>query len=132
MWSSFAKHCSDISSNRRHLWTCLLLDFLLVQVVIGPFTVAIWRGAWELYDELFQVRRTRGNVSSPCTLMSRFFLAPTAWWWALSASASASRSASSWPSSSGTSTTSPRRLGGSSTSWSPGSSRWPGSCEYSN
>jgi hypothetical protein len=39
--------------HNRHLWKCLILDFLLVQVVIGPFTVAIWRGAWELYDELF-------------------------------------------------------------------------------
>ena len=40
----------------RYLWTCLVLDFLLVQIVIGPFTVAIWRGAWELYDDLFLVR----------------------------------------------------------------------------
>ena len=39
----------------RYLWTCLLLDFLLVQIVIGPFTVAIWRGAWELYDDIFLV-----------------------------------------------------------------------------
>ena len=40
----------------RYLWTCLVLDFLLVQIVIGPFTVAIWRGAWELYDDIFLVR----------------------------------------------------------------------------
>ena len=39
----------------RYLWTCLVLDFLLVQIVIGPFTVAIWRGAWELYDDIFLV-----------------------------------------------------------------------------
>ena len=41
----------------RYLWTCLVLDFLLVQIVIGPFTVAIWRGAWELYDDLFLVKK---------------------------------------------------------------------------
>ena len=40
----------------RYLWTCLVLDFLLVQIVIGPFTVAIWRGAWELYDDIFLVK----------------------------------------------------------------------------
>ena len=41
----------------RYLWTCLVLDFLLVQLVIGPFTVAIWRGAWELYDDIFLVKK---------------------------------------------------------------------------
>ena len=44
-----------ITNLARYLWTCLVLDFLLVQIVIGPFTVAIWRGAWELYDDLFLV-----------------------------------------------------------------------------
>jgi len=36
-----------------HLWTCLIVDFLLIQFVIGPFTVCVWRGAWEFYDWSF-------------------------------------------------------------------------------
>ena len=47
---------ATITNLARYLWTCLVLDFLLVQIVIGPFTVAIWRGAWELYDDLFLVK----------------------------------------------------------------------------
>ena len=36
-----------------HLWKCLVVDFVLIQFVIGPFTVCVWRGAWEFYDWLF-------------------------------------------------------------------------------
>ena len=41
-----AKHMGRRIYNN-HLWTCLLVDFLLIQLVVGPFTVCIWRGAWE-------------------------------------------------------------------------------------
>ena len=34
---------------------CLFLDFLLIQLVIGPCNVMVWRGAWELYDRIFGV-----------------------------------------------------------------------------
>ena len=47
-----AKHMGRRIYNN-HLWTCLLVDFLLIQLVVGPFTVCIWRGAWEFYDFIF-------------------------------------------------------------------------------
>ena len=52
----------------KHLWTCLVLDFFLIQFLIGPFTVCIWRGAWELYDELFQTifGKNRPTVGGVC------------------------------------------------------------------
>lgn len=54
----------------KHLWVCLVLDFFLVQIVIGPFTVFIWRGAWELYDQIFQniVGKSRWSVGWICFL----------------------------------------------------------------
>ena len=48
------KHMSRPVINR-YLWICLLTDFLLIQFIIGPFTVCIWRGAWRLYDEFFML-----------------------------------------------------------------------------
>ena len=39
--------------HNRHLWLCLLADFLLIQLVIGPSNVLVWRGAWELYIRMF-------------------------------------------------------------------------------
>lgn len=39
--------------NNPNLWKCLVVDFLLIQLIIGPFTVCIWRGAWEFYDWVF-------------------------------------------------------------------------------
>ena len=27
-----------------NLWKCLLVDFFLIQLIIGPFVVALWRG----------------------------------------------------------------------------------------
>ena len=33
----------------------MLLDFFLIQLVIGPCNVMMWRGAWELYDRIFGV-----------------------------------------------------------------------------
>ena len=56
----------------RYLWTCLVLDFLLVQIVIGPFTVAIWRGAWELYDDIFLVKSSLSSICS--TLWTKVYL----------------------------------------------------------
>ena len=47
-----AKHMGRRIYNN-HLWTCLLVDFLLIQLVVGPFTVCIWRGAWKSYDYIF-------------------------------------------------------------------------------
>ena len=62
----------------RYLWTCLVLDFLLVQIVIGPFTVAIWRGAWELYDDIFLVKSFWSNFGPTSNNFSRVCLARTA------------------------------------------------------
>jgi len=39
----------------KHLWPSLVLDFCLVQFLIGPCTVCIWKGAWGLYDTLFEM-----------------------------------------------------------------------------
>ena len=76
----------------RYLWTCLVLDFLLVQIVIGPFTVAIWRGAWELYDDIFLVRGQSYCMKFPLQygLFLRACWARTACMLALSASSVAS------------------------------------------
>ena len=47
-----AKHMGRRIYNN-NLWICLLVDFLLIQLVVGPFTVCIWRGAWKSYDYIF-------------------------------------------------------------------------------
>ena len=47
------------------------MDFLLIQLVIGPCNVLVWRGAWELYDRIFGVKNLR---SGPYLFLAGFLL----------------------------------------------------------
>ena len=40
--------------SNKNLWIWLVMDFLFIQLVLGPFNVMIWRGGWEIYDEIFK------------------------------------------------------------------------------
>ena len=39
----------------KKLWLWMVVDFFLIQLLIGPCNVLIWRGGWELYDLVFGV-----------------------------------------------------------------------------
>ena len=34
----------------KNLWSCMLLDFLLIQFIFGPCNCFVWIGLWELLD----------------------------------------------------------------------------------
>ena len=44
----------------KKLWLWMVVDFFLIQLLIGPCNVLIWRGGWELYDLVFGVDRNNG------------------------------------------------------------------------
>jgi len=37
----------------KKLWRWMVVDFVMIQLFIGPCNVLIWRGGWELYDLIF-------------------------------------------------------------------------------
>ena len=37
----------------KNLWRWMVVDFVMIQLFIGPCNVLIWRGGWELYDLIF-------------------------------------------------------------------------------
>jgi len=37
----------------RKMWLWMVLDFFLIQLIIGPCSVLIWRGGWEFFDYIF-------------------------------------------------------------------------------
>ena len=44
------------------LFSCLIYDFLFVQLVIGPLFVITWRGTWQNADTLFDEYFFHGNL----------------------------------------------------------------------
>ena len=49
----------------------MFFDFLLIQLVIGPCNVLVWRGAWELYDRIFGMD---GLTTGPLLFLAGFLL----------------------------------------------------------
>ena len=52
------------------LFNCLIYDFLLAQLVIGPLYIFTWRGTWQNADALFDQQIFSGNLymSTLCVL----------------------------------------------------------------
>ena len=44
------------------LFSCLVYDFLFVQLVIGPLFIVTWRGTWQNADTLFDEVIFQGNL----------------------------------------------------------------------
>ena len=46
------------------LFSCLIYDFLFVQLVIGPLFVVTWRGTWQNADTLFDQQFFQGKLEA--------------------------------------------------------------------
>ena len=58
-----------------NLWKCLLVDFFLIQLIIGPFVVALWRGIWEFHGWCFSKLGFGGFVEGLVSFIIGFIFA---------------------------------------------------------
>jgi hypothetical protein len=46
----------------KKLWQWMVVDFFLIQLLIGPCNVLIWRGGWELYNHVLGINLYNGII----------------------------------------------------------------------